>query len=186
MKHSRKVFVLAFVVAVMIGIPCIAQEVEPPFTWAGKGSATFIGEYGTQDMEFQFEMSVDEQGMVKGKTTSDDGTSSIAHIFYTEPKQYDFPGFFSRNIVIVLMINEYGNNPMLAVMNARILMDKFLYGEVLVTEYEAGSDTARTLGVGDPEATLMYGEELPSNLKATMKKCMPFGMAKIIGDYKDE
>ena len=186
MKYSRKAFVLAFVAAVMIGVPCLAQDVEPPFKWVGKGSATFISEYGTEDMEFQFEMSVDEQGMVEGKTINEDGTSKIKHIFYTEPKHYDFPGFFSRNIIIVFMINEESDNPMLAVYTARVLMDRLMYGEVMLARYEAGSDTARAFGVGDPEATLIYGDELPSDLKAAMKKCMPMGMAKIVGDYKKE
>ena len=150
MQQSKRVFVLSFVGAVMIGMPCIAQEVEPPFKWVGKGVGSFISEYGTSEMAIEMELSVDEQG------------------------------------IIVMMINEYGDNPMLAVLNGRILMDKFLYGEVLLTQYETGSDTARALGVGDPEATLLYGEDLPSDLKAELKKCMPFGMAKIVGDYKDE
>lgn len=186
MKHSRRVFVLAFIAAVMIGMPCLAQDVQPPFTWQGKGSATFISQDGTEDIEFQFEMSVDEQGMVEGKTVNEQGTSKVKHIFYTETKEYDFPGFFSRNIVIVILVNEYGHTPMLAVLNARVLMDKFMYGEVLMTRYEAGSDVAKALGVGDPEATLMYGDELPTELKAATKKCMPYGTAKIVGGYKNE
>jgi len=55
----------------------------------------------------------------------------------------------------------------------------------MLTGYEAGSDTARGLGVGNPQATLMYGDELPSDLKSAMKKCLPFGMVKIEGGYKD-
>ncbi len=186
MKQSRKVCVLAFVAAVIIGMPCLAQDVEPPFKWVGKGAGTFISEYGTQDLEFQFEMSVDEYGMVEGRTINEDGTSALKHVFYSDAKEHDFPGFFSRRMVFVFMINEYGSNPMLAVLNARVLMDKFMYGEVLMTRYEAGSDMARTLGVGDSEATLMYGEELPSDLKAALKKCMPFGTAKVVGDYKKD
>jgi len=185
MTHSTKKFVLAFVAAVMIGMPCMAQEVEPPFTWEGKGTAWLIIGDGTNEIDFQFELSIDEQGMFDGKTSSEDGTSKIKHVFYTEKKQYDFPGFFSRKIVIVLMFNEYGDNPMLAVLNGRILGDKFLYGEVMLTKYEEGSDTARALGVGDSEATLMEEDELPSDLKSAMKKCLPIGMVKIEGDYKD-
>jgi len=186
MTHTTKQLVLAFVAAVMMGMACMAQDVEPPFTWEGKGAASFISERGIEEIDFQFELSIDEQGMVDGKTSNEDGTSKIKHVFYTEAKQYDFPGFFTRNIVIVLIFNEYGNNPMLSIVNGRILMDKFLYGEMMLTGYEAGSDTASALGVGDPEATLMEGDELPNSLKSAMKKCLPVGMVKIEGDYKNE
>ena len=184
MTHSTKKLILAFVSAVMMGMPCMAQDVEIPFTWEGKGSGSFISEYGTEDADLTFELSVDERGMFEGQTSTEDGAAKIQHVFYTEKKQYDFPGFFSRNLVIVMIINEYGSNPMLSILNGRILVDKFLYGEVMLTMYEAGSDTAKALGVGNPEATLMEGDELPSSLKSALKKCLPFGVVKIEGDYK--
>ncbi len=184
MKLSTKAFVLTFVAVVMMGMPCMAQDVELPFTWEGKGSGSFISEGGIEDLTFQFELSIDEQGMFKGQTSSDEGTSKIMHVFYTEKKQYEFPGFFSRNLVIVLMFNEYGDNPMLSVLNGRILLDKLLYGEVMLTRFEEGSDTARALGIGNPQATLMEDDELPGSLKSALNKCLPFGMVKIEGDYK--
>lgn len=186
MKHSTKRFVLASIAAVMMRMPCMAQGPEPPFTWEGKGVASFISEGGIEEIDFQFELSVDEQGMVDGKTTNEDGTSKIKHVFYTEPKHYELPGFFAGKIVIVLMFDEYGGNPMLGVLNGRILMDKFLYGEMMLTRYEEGSDTAKALGVGNPEATLMEGDELPNSLKSVLKKCLPIGTVKIEGDYKKE
>ena len=179
-----KAFVLTFVAAVMTGMPCMAQDVEPPFTWEGKGSATFISQEGTEDIDFQFELSIDEQGMFEGQTSNEDGISKIKHVFYTEQKPYDFPGFFSRNLVIVLMINEYGANPMLCVLNGRLLVDKFFYGEAMLTRFEGGSDTAKALGVGNSQATLMEDDELPDRLKSALQKCLPFGMVKIEGDYK--
>jgi len=62
----------------------MAQDVEPPFTWEGKGSASFISEGGIEDIDFQFELSIDEQGMFEGQTSNEDGTSKIKHVFYTE------------------------------------------------------------------------------------------------------
>ena len=185
MTHSTKTLVLAFIGAVMMGMPCSAQDVEPPFTWEGKGTGSFISEGGIEEFDFQFELSIDEQGVVEGQTSSENGNARIKHVFYTEPKQYDFPGFFTRNIVIVFMLNENGDTPMLSILNGRILVDKFLYGEVMLTRYEASSDTAEALGIGDPEATLMEGDELPYRLKSALKKCLPFGTAKIEGDYKE-
>ncbi len=186
MTHSTKSLVLAFVATVMTAMPCMAQEVQPPFTWEGKGAASFISEGGIEEIDFQFELSIDEQGMVDGKTSSEDGVSKIKHVFYAERKQYDIPGFFTRKLVIVLMFNEYSYNPMLTVLNGRLLGGRFLYGEVMLTRYEEGSDTARVLGVGDPEATLMEEDGLPNSLRSVLKKCLPIGTVKIEGGYKNE
>jgi hypothetical protein len=184
MKHSTKAFILTFVAVVMMGIPCMAQDVEPPFTWEGKGSASLIhGEGGREEIDLQFELSIDEQGMFEGQTSIEDRTFEIKHVFYTEKKQYDFPGFFSRKVVIVFPFDEYGDNPF-AVWNGRILVDKFFYGEAMLTVYEEGSDIAKALGVGNPYATLMEDDELPWNLRSALKKCLPFGVVKIEGDYK--
>jgi len=184
MKHSRKKLVLAFVVAVMMAVPCMAQDAEPPFTWEGKGSGSLISEGGIEDINFEFELSIDEQGMFKGQASNEEGASRILHVFYTEPKQYDFPGFFSRRLVVVMLINEYGDNPMLSVLNGRVVVDKFLYGEVMLIGYEQGSDTAKALGVGNPEVTLIEDDELPYGLKSALKECLPIGVVKIEGDYK--
>jgi hypothetical protein len=186
MTHSTKTLVLAFVGAVMMGMPCLAQDVEPPFTWEGKGTGSFISEGGIEELDFQFELSVDEQGMIEGQTSSENGIARIKHYFYTDKKQYEFPGFFTRKIVIVFMLNENGDTPMLSILNGRSLVDRFLYGEVMFTRYEAGSDTAKALGVGDLEATLMEGDELPNSLKSVLKKCFPIGTVKIEGDFKNE
>jgi len=186
MTQTTKKLVLVFVAAVMTGMPCMAQDVEPPFTWEGEGAASLISEGGIEEINFEFELSVDEQGIVLGKTTNKGGTLKIEHVFYAETKEYELPGFYTRNIVIVFMLNESGSNPMLSVLNGRVLVDKFLYGEVLLTRYEPGSDMAGTLGVGDPEATLIYGDELPNMLKSALKKCLPIGVAKIRGDYRKE
>jgi hypothetical protein len=184
MKLSTKTFVLTFFSAVTMGMPCLAQDVEPPFTWEGKGSLSFISENGIEDINFQFELSIDEQGMFEGQASNEDGTSKIKHVFYTEKKEYDLPGFFSRKLVLVLVINEYGSNPLLVALNGRILVDKFFYGEEMLTRFEEGSDIAKALGVGNPYATLMEDDELPYSIKSALKKCLPFGVVKIEGDYK--
>ncbi len=184
MKLSTKAFLLILIATVILVKPCIAQDVEPPFTWEGKGNLSFISEQGIDDIDFQFELSIDEQGMFEGQASNEDGTSKIKHVFYTEKKEYDLPGFFSRNLVIVLVINEYGSDPLLVVLNGRILVDKFFYGEEMLTRFEEGSDIAKALGVGNSYATLMEGDELPWNLKSALKKCLPFGVVKIEGDYK--
>jgi hypothetical protein len=187
MKPVTTTLVLGLVVAMMMGTPCMARDVEPPFTWEGKGVVSFISEEGTEEIDFQFELSVDEQGMIEGHTSNKEGISKIKHVFYAEERQYDFPGFFSRKVVLVLILDEHGNRPMLSVLNGRLLVDRFFYGEVMLTRYEEGSATAKGLGVGNPKATLMEGSELPYRLKTLLNEnCLPIGTVKIEGDYESE
>jgi len=75
MAHSTKILILAFAAAVMIGMPCMAQDVELPFTWEGKGSLSFISQGGTENIDFQLEISIDEQGMFAGQASNEEGTS---------------------------------------------------------------------------------------------------------------
>jgi hypothetical protein len=186
MRLWTEAFFLALVATVMMAIPGMAQNVEPPFTWEGEGRATYITEGGTDDIDFQLKLSIDEQGMFKGQTSNEDGSSRIKHVFYTEPKQYSFPGFFTRDVVIVLMFNEYSDSPMLSILNGRFLMDKFFYGEVMLAQYAEGSDTARGLGIGNTVATQMEQDQLPESLKSALKNCLPIGVVKIEGDYTQQ
>lgn len=186
MLHCTRRIVLTLFAVVLVSSFCQAQDVEPPFTWIGKGTASIISEDGTTNIEFDFELSVDENGMVEGKTTNDEGSSSIKHVFCTEKKEYGFPGFFSRKIAMVLMINEYSDNPMLSILNGRILNDKYLYGELLIAQYEEGSDTANMLGVNNAEVTLIYGDELSDDVQSVINQCLPLGIVKIEGDYKSD
>lgn len=166
------------------GMASLAQEVEPPFTWNGKGVATVIAEYGVNDINFQIDLSVDAQGGFKGKTSNEEGESAIKHVFYGERMDYEIPGLFSRKAIVVLLINEGGDNPMLAVLNGRLLAGRLFSGEVLLKRYEAGSESDKALGVGNPVATPIDEDYLPSSLKAALKKCAPFGTVKIEGAYK--
>jgi len=168
----------------LLGTVSLAQEVEPPFTWQGKGEATFLSEYGTEEMKVGFELAVDEWGGIKGKTTSDSGDSAIKHVFYADRVEYELPGFYSRKVIVVLMINEDGGEPMLAIMDGRLLSGRFFSGEVRIARSEPGSSTNRAFGVGDPVGTQIDEDYLPSSLKSAMKKSMPFGTFKIEGAYK--
>jgi len=185
MNHWTRTLVATLIAAVMMGIPCLAQNVEPPFTWEGDGTASLVSEGGINDLDFKFTLSVDEQGMLEGQTSNEDGTSRIKHVFYADEAQHEF-GVFSRKVVIVLMINEYGSDPILSILNGRLLVDKFFYGEVLLARYEAGSNTAKTLGVGSPEATYMQDGELPWNVKSVLKECLPLGSVQIEGGYRQQ
>jgi hypothetical protein len=177
-------FILTATLLLTATLPGLAQEGEPPFTWIGKGTATTLGQEGLNEFEFDFTLSVDEMGLFQGQSRSDDGPAKFAHIFVSEKKEHGINGLFSRNLVIVQVFNEYGNNPMVSIVNARVLNDKFVYSEWFLTAYEAGSEKARTLGIGNPEVTLMDGDELPWNLKSALGDCIPIGVVTMKGDYK--
>lgn len=184
MQHWPKLLLLSFAAAVMVVMPVVAQDVQPPFTWEGKGSALLLGQDGTNEVLFDIELSIDDDGNVKGNTSNEDGRSSIKHVFYSENTDHEFMGLFSKKIMIVTIINEYGDNPLLSIMNGRLLRDRYFYGEVLLAQYESGSDLAKKLGVGNPQATLMEGGELPWGAKSALEQCLPFGSVSIEGDYK--
>ncbi len=186
MRHSTRTLVAMFVVAVMMGAPCLAQDVEPPFTWAGEGQASFISQGGIEDIEFEIEMSVDAQGKVQGQTSNEDGVSRIQHLFSSAKREFDFGGIYSRDVVIVLLFNEYSDSPMLSILNGRLLLDKFFYGEVMLGRYEEGSDLAKALGVGDPYATWTEEGALPYELRSALRECLPIGVVQIQGDYKEQ
>ena len=183
MKHTSRALVAALIMGVMTAVSCLAQDMEPPFTWEGEGTASLVGEDGISEIEFQFELSIDEQGMFEGQTSNESGTSRIKHVFYADQEQHEF-GVSSRKVTIVVMINEYGDSPVLSILNGRLLVDRFFYGEVMLARYEAGSDTAKALGVGKPEATYMPDGELPWNVKSALKDCLPLGTVQIRGGYK--
>ena len=60
---------------------CLAQNVEPPFSWKGEGIGGIISEEGLNEVEFNFEISVDINGAISGGTSNEDGTTSLKHVF---------------------------------------------------------------------------------------------------------
>ena len=185
MRFFRHVAVGAVAAATLLGTASLAQEVEPPFTWKGKGVGSFIAQDGINEINFNLELAVDVDGNVKGKTVSDEGESTVKHMFFGQRVEHEFPGYYSRKAILVLAINEQGVEPMLAVLNGRLLAGRFFSGEALLKRYEPDSDTDKALGVGNPTATQIEEDYLPSSLKSALKKAMPFGTVKIEGAYQE-
>jgi hypothetical protein len=176
--------VRALAAMALLGSLSLAQEVEPPFTWKGKGMVSHISEQGVKEISFSLELAVDANGGIKGKATSDEGSSAIKHVFYGERVQYELANYYTQKAMLVLVINEQGNNPMLLVLNGRVLTGRFFIGEALIKRYEPSSETDKALGVGDPMATPIEEDNLPSALKSALKKTMPIGTVKIEGAYQ--
>lgn len=183
MKLWKKILGWSLTAIAVLGTASAAAEIEPPFTWKGKGVASFIAEYGIDEIQFTLEVSVDAEGQIKGKTSSDEGESSLKHMFYGERVEHEVPGYYSRKSILVLMLNETSDEPMLIVLDGRLLAGRFFAGEARVKRYEKGSESDKALGVGDLVATAIDEDYLPSNLRTALKKSMPWGTVKIEGAY---
>lgn len=184
MKLLGRILAGAAIVAALFETISEAQEVEPPFTWKGKGLVSLITEQATRDVSFSLELAVDASGGIKGKTTGEEGESTIKHLFYGEQVEHELPGYHSRRAILVLVINEHGDQPLLAVLQGRLLADRFFTGETLIKRYEPDSQTDKALGVGNPMATQIEADSPPYSLTAALKKTMPVGMVKIEGAYQ--
>ena len=184
MRLSKQIVVVAVAAVAFLGTLSQAQEAEPPFTWKGKGLVSFVAEQGIKEVSFNLELAVDANGGIKGKTSSEDGSSTIKHVFYGERVEHELPGYSSRKAMLVLVINEQGSNPMLAVLNGRLLAGRFFTGEALIKRYEPSSEPDKALGVGEPIATAIDEEALPASLKSALKKMIPVGTVKIEGAFQ--
>jgi hypothetical protein len=185
MNLFKSILVPFTALAALFATVSLAQEVEPPFTWKGKGQISLIAEQGINEITFNFELAVDADGGIQGRTSGEQGQSEIKHVFYGERMEHELPGHYSQRAILVLAINEGGINPLLAVLNGRLLAGRFFAGEALVKRYEPHSPADRALGVGNPIATPIDEERLPAGLQSALKQTMPVGVVKIEGAYQN-
>lgn len=183
---SRKSFTILGFVLILSSIPTISfsQEMSLPVTWEGKGVTTILSDYGTNDIEFDITLTIGEDGTVKGHTSTDDGKGTIKHLFYGEKNEHEIAQLNSQKVILVLMLNENSSDPVLVVMNGKILSNRFFYGEVGLTRYESGNATAKALKIDDQTVTEIDEDYLSADIKTALKKSIPFGAFKIEGRYK--
>lgn len=184
MKSYTRMVVCAYIAVALLGSLSWAQEAEPPFSWKGKGLVNYVSDQGIKETSFTLELAVDANGGIKGKAANEEGRSAVKHVFYGERVDYELPGAYSRKAMLVLVINEEGSNPMLLVLNGRLLAGRFYTGEALIKRYEPSGETDKALGVGDPMATPIDEDNLPARIKSALKKMMPIGTVKIEGAYQ--
>ncbi|MCA9446600.1 MAG: hypothetical protein KC931_05760, partial [Candidatus Omnitrophica bacterium] len=150
MSFVRLGSVMALVTLLFAGA-CFAQEPEVPLTWKGAGEANFISSNGEQEIEFDLEFHVDEDGMVTGKTTNDEGSTELEKFYYGNEVDGEYPVMDSRRLIIVLRLKS-SDMPLLVIMNGTVLGDKYFYGELrLASPNEDGMEEA--LDLGDKMAT---------------------------------
>ncbi|MFH1740912.1 MAG: hypothetical protein ABIH23_18050, partial [bacterium] len=137
MTHMGRIIGIAVAGIMLLGMTSVAQDPEPPFTWKGKGVASFISKEGPNDVHFDIQIRIDADGTVSGKTSTDDGSADIERLYYGEKVKFELPELTARRLVLVLMINKDSDNPSVVIMNGRTLVDKFCYGELLIRRISA-------------------------------------------------
>ena len=150
-----------------------------PLTWKGKGVSSFISRDGTEEIQFNIRIHIDVDGIVEGEAYTDDGSASIAQLYYGEKVSFELPEFDARKLILVLVINEDSDNPSLIIMNGRMLVDRFCYGEIFVKRYEEGEG----LDIDNNFATPIDEEYLPSEIRRALKDSLPIGCFQMTGDF---
>lgn len=177
----KKGFALGLVLFMTSGWALIgAQEVPVPFAWAGKGQASILTDRGVETLDFQLDLSVDAQGVVNGKTFTDEGSIPIEKLYYGP----DVNG--ARRLVLITVLYD-DENPTLFILHGRALQNRFFYGEVFTKRLEAEGAIEKGLALTESTAVELYGEnDLPASLEKAIDACRPLGCFKIAGDFKKE
>ena len=183
MKQYARAIGMAVAGIMLLGMVCMAQAPEPPFTWKGEGLASFIGEEGTTDLEFNVKINIDVDGAVTGETSTDEGSSPIKQLYYGEQVGFDFPPIEARRLTLVIMIGDDSDQPGLVIMSGHILVDKFWFGELFFKPFEAGGSIEKGLDIGNNIATAIDQEYLPQGLNNALNKCIPIGCFKVTGGF---
>lgn len=175
MKRSVWVLGSAWVLMMSVSLMGFAQDVELPLKWTGDGTAKFLDQDGLKTLDFKATIKVDTQGEVSGTFANDEGEVPLVRLYYGQ----EVGG--ARQIVMVLVDKE-SSEPMLFVLQARVLNTELVYGEVFVKPYEAKGSIEAGLYLDDPTAQEIYEDYMPSGLKAALKKCKPVGCFMIHGE----
>lgn len=173
----HKLFAAA--VAVMLtGAASVAQEPEVPLTWKGSGEANFYTVEGESEIDFDLEFHVDEDGMVTGKTSNEEGSTVLEKFYYGEEVSAKSPALKSRRLVLVLKLQ--GSEPWLVILNGTVLGGKYYHGEVRLTTPDA-EGIKEALNLGDKMAVEMAANSFPSGLKKAIDKSTPMGFFEVEG-----
>ncbi|MBN2328249.1 MAG: hypothetical protein JXR73_13965 [Candidatus Omnitrophica bacterium] len=184
MKQILLILNLTLVGLLLSTAVCTAQDPEPPITWKGNGVSTFIGQDETNDMDIDVRIHIDENGAVTGEVSSEEGSASIKKFYYAEAQTYEWREYQTRAVVIILVINEDGDNPLVVLMRGRVLVNRLLYGETLIIRLS--SDIESALDMNDKSAILFDPKNLPQGLSNVIDKAMPIGLFKVEGAMSSE
>ncbi|MEW6238020.1 MAG: hypothetical protein AB1656_21740 [Candidatus Omnitrophota bacterium] len=178
MNYSRLGIGWWMVAALLLsaGPAALAQDVELPLTWQGKGKAVLLTEDEISDFEIHATIKVDSDGWVEGEFEAEDGKAVIKRFYYETAVDG------ARNLVIVLL-DQNEENPLLILLKSRILKDRLLYGEVYVKPFEKEGEIEKGLNLGENTAQEIYSDYVPPSLTKALKTCKPIGGFALNGSY---
>ncbi len=157
----------------------MAQEVEPPLTWEGKGGAIVMPRNEIVKEEFQLKIHIDTDGWVTGKAYSEEGEAKIEKLYYSEKTNN------LRKLILVLTLIE-DDEQMFFLFDGRMIRDQLLYGEIFAKPFEKEGEVEKALNIGDKTATQIWEEYIPESLKNAKAACRPVGTFAVTGDYTKE
>jgi len=155
----------------------MSQDVELPLHWKGDGNAKIMTREGLKTVSFNANIHVGEEGEVSGEFSNDEGRVELKKLYYSYPSE----GI--RKLYLVLA-NENSDEPMLIVMEGRMIKDEFFYGEVFIKAYESNGEVEENLNLDSEFAQEIYTGYIPSSLETAVKECRPMGAFVIEGDYQ--
>ncbi len=175
--RGMKVWMSAIALLVMAVGTVPAQDVELPLTWKGEGKAIIQMDEEAMHLDVEAKFTVDTDGWTTGKVSAMEGSADLKRFYYGEEADG------ARKLILVV-VSEDDSEPMLFVLDCRILRGSLLYGEILAKPYEKGGEIEKGLNIGDKSAQEIYPDYMPSGLKKAMKVCKPVGVVGVQGGFE--
>lgn len=161
--------------AAMIGI---AQDVDVPLTWSGKGKAKLLMDGEMKEASFQAKIDVDADGYVSGKLSNGDDGLKVVRLYY----EYNKDGM--RKLILILRDESY-DDPKLIILEGRVMKDTFFYGEIFFKPFDKEGKIEKGLDLENNIAVEIYEKYLPKSLEEAMNACKPIGCFVIEGGYEE-
>ncbi len=161
--------------AAMIGL---AQDVDVPLTWSGKGKAKILMDDEMKEASFQAKIHVDADGYVTGKLSNSDSGLKVVRLYY----EYKKDGL--RKLILILRDESY-DDPKLIIMEGRVMKDTFFYGEIFFKPFDKNGKIEKGLDLEYNVAVEIYEKYLPKTLEEAMDACKPVGCFIIEGGYEE-
>ncbi len=177
MRTRHASIVLLLVVGLLIGITSTAGAQDPdlPLDWKGEGKARVLKNNEFDSVNFTAAIYIGENEKVSGEFSNGEDKVELKKLYYSTPSNG------ARKLILVL-VKETGDNPMLLVLEGRVLKGIMYYGEILAKRYEADGEVETNLDLDNQYIQEIYTGYAPSSLENAKNACIPMGAFIIESD----